>query len=182
MILDKVVVWIGDPDASRCLISVEQWPTPLCLHDKVLVDIVLLLDSIFNEDCMALHIIRNIVHETKVVSSMNSESSVETGMSSKSLAVRLVNSTNHMEMDSVSSDLESLSDIMKLNVIESCNKWVITLGVKEENSTILVLWWIVWATLIFDVSCEKTDFGSHVNEVISVVLDHSKMLELERFI
>jgi len=71
---------------------------------------------------MALHIIRNIVHETKVVSSMNSESSVETGMSSESLAVRLVNSTNHMEMDSVSSDLESLSDIMKLNVIESCNK------------------------------------------------------------
>jgi len=87
MVLNEVVVWIGDPEASWRLVSVEKRPTPLGLHDQVLVDVVLLFNGILNKDCVALDVVGDVLHNSQVVCAMKGEGSVETLMSSEAFAV-----------------------------------------------------------------------------------------------
>lgn len=87
MVLNEIVVWISDPEASWCLVRVQKRPTPLCLHDQVLVDVVLLFNGILNEDCVALDVVANVLHDSQVVRAMQCEGSVETLMSSEAFAV-----------------------------------------------------------------------------------------------
>lgn len=76
-----------------------------------MVNVVLLFHCIFNEDDMTFDVVGNIVYQSHVVSSMKGECPIETRMSAKSFAVRLMNCTNHVEMDSISTDFEGLSDV-----------------------------------------------------------------------
>ena len=87
MVIHKVVVWVSDPEASRGLISVKKRPTTLSLHDKVTLNMVLLFNSIFNENDMTLNIISNIFDESHVMRSMKCECSVESLMSTETFAV-----------------------------------------------------------------------------------------------
>lgn len=125
MVFNKVIVWVGDPETGGCLIRVKQRPTSLCHHDQVALNEVLLLNCIFDKDDMTLDIEGNIVQKTKVMSSMKSESPIEALMCSHTFAVRLVHGTNHVEMHCISSHLECLSNLIHLNVFQSCNQRVI---------------------------------------------------------
>ena len=57
----EVVVWICNPERSRCLVCIEQRPRSLSLHYQVSVDLVVSFDSILDEDVVSLHIINDIV-------------------------------------------------------------------------------------------------------------------------
>ena len=111
VVINKVVVWVCNPETSRSLISVKQRPTSLNFHNKVTLDEVLFFNSIFNEDYMTFDIKSDIVYKSHVMSSVQSESSVETLMCTKTFAVRFVNSTDHVEVNCISSNFESLADI-----------------------------------------------------------------------
>lgn len=62
-IFDEVVVRTSDPVAGWRLIRVEKGPAPLGHNDAVLLDQVLLLDSILNEDDMTFDIVANVVDQ-----------------------------------------------------------------------------------------------------------------------
>jgi hypothetical protein len=77
-----------------------------------------------------------------------------------------------------------LTGISQLNVAETGFKRVITLGVHEDGSTVLVRSRSLWVTSVYNVSGEKCNFSSHVNllTLVSNLLSGSEMLELKRFV
>ena len=116
MVSNENVVRMGDPEASWCLICVKKTPGPLGLDDQIVLDVIVGLNSILNEYSVALHFISNILLQPKVVSSVKSESSVVPLMGSKTFGIRVMDSADHMEMNSVSSDLKGLAHIGQLDV------------------------------------------------------------------
>ena len=60
MVVDEVVVWIGDPEASWGLISVEQAVGSTSIDDQIVLDQVLGLNSILDEDGVTHGLISNI--------------------------------------------------------------------------------------------------------------------------
>lgn len=116
MVSNENVVRMGDPEASWCLICVQKTPGPLGLDDQIVLDVIVGLNSILNEYSVAFHFISNILLKPEVVSSVKSESSVVTLMGSKTFGIRVMDSADHMEMNSVSSDLKGLAHIGQLDV------------------------------------------------------------------
>ena len=116
MVSNEMIIWIGDPKTSWCLISVEPTPRSLGSHYKILFNNVVSLDSIFNEDVMTLNIVNKVLLHSQVAGSMEGQGSIETLMDSVTLDVRVVDISNHVEMDGVPSKLEALSDIEELDI------------------------------------------------------------------
>lgn len=77
MVVSKVVVWIGDPEGGWRLISIEQRPRPLRLHDQVPVYLVVSFDSVLDEDVVSFHVVDHIVSQSQVGRAVESEGSVE---------------------------------------------------------------------------------------------------------
>jgi hypothetical protein len=86
-VLDEVVVWLSDPEASRSLVSVETGPAALDLHNQVAIHVVLLLNGILDKDVVALDLIHIIVHDAHVVRAVESVSTVEACVSGTSLHI-----------------------------------------------------------------------------------------------
>lgn len=126
-ILNKVVVWVGDPETSWSLVSVETGPAALDFHDQVAIQIVLLLNSILNEDIVSFDFVNNIVHNSHVVRAVESVSAVEALVCGTTVHIGLVDSADLMEMNCVPANLESLSNICHLNVGDTADKAVVTL-------------------------------------------------------
>jgi hypothetical protein len=78
MIFNEGIVRLGDPEPCWSLISVQTTPTSLDFHHEILIKIILLLDGVFNENVVTFDFISNVVHDSHVVSSMQSERSIET--------------------------------------------------------------------------------------------------------
>jgi len=116
VVSNKNVVWMGDPEAGWCLICVKKTPRSLGLDNKVVLNVIIGLNGILDEYSVALDFVSNIFLKSKVVSSMKSKSSVVTLMGTKTLCIRVVDGTDHMEMNSVSSNLKGLSNISQLDV------------------------------------------------------------------
>lgn len=76
---------------------------------------------------MSLSVISNVVVKSKVMSSMDCVSSVVRFVSNTVLGIGFVNRSNHMEVDSISSNLEGLTHLSHLNAIKSSNERVVTL-------------------------------------------------------
>jgi hypothetical protein len=116
MIANENVIRVSYPEAARCRICVKKTPRSLSLHNKIVFDIIVSLNCIFNENSMTLDVEGNVIRESKVMCTVNSESSVVTLMSTETFTVRFMNCTNHMEMDSISTNLECLTNIKHFNV------------------------------------------------------------------
>lgn len=93
-----------------------------------------------------------------------------------------MNCTNHVEMNGVATNLERLSNISQLNVLKASHERVVAFRMKEYSSTVLILCGCLWITSELDISGQKCDFCTHINKVVTVPLNHSKMLVLEWFI
>ena len=87
MIIYKIVVRVGDPEASRRLISVKQRPASFSHNDAVVMDQVLLFNSIFNEDYVTLDVVADVVDQAHVMGTVKSERTVETLVRTESFAV-----------------------------------------------------------------------------------------------
>lgn len=70
--------------------------------------------------------------------SMHGDSSVVTLMDGHTFHVRVVDCTNHMEMNGISTKLEGLTDICQLNVREPGCKRIISLRMKEYSCSIFI--------------------------------------------
>jgi len=116
MIVNENITWMSDPEASRSLIGIQKTHRSHSLHDEVIFDVVVGFNSILNEDGMTLNFISNIVFNSQVMSSVKGKQSIVSLMGCQTLSIRVVNCTDHVEMDSISSNFESLSSVMELNL------------------------------------------------------------------
>jgi len=116
MIIEDVVVWMSDPETSRRLICVQQTPGSLDLHDEISFAIVVCLNSILDKEDVTFAFVYNIVGKSQVVSSVHCECSVVTLMNGITMCIRVMNGTNHVEMDGVSSKFECLTYICEFGV------------------------------------------------------------------
>jgi hypothetical protein len=116
MIIEDMVVWMSDPETSRGLICVQQTPGSLYLHDKISFAIVVCLNSILDKEDVTFAFVNNIVCQSQVVSSVHCECSIVTLMNGITVRIRVMNGTNHVEMDSISSKFECLTDISEFGV------------------------------------------------------------------
>lgn len=88
---------------------------------------------------MTLYVIGNVVNQAEVVGAVQREGAIEAAVSTQSLAVRFMNCTNHVEVNSITTNFECLTDIGELNVLEASNERVITLRVQEDRSSVLIV-------------------------------------------
>jgi len=77
VVASEVVVRIGDPETSWSLISVEQTPGSHRLHDKVVMNLVVSLDSVLDENVVALDSVNDVLLKPEVAGSVEREGSVE---------------------------------------------------------------------------------------------------------
>ena len=87
MVSNKYIVGMGDPEASRCLVSVQQTPRPLSLDDQIVFDVIVSFNSIFNEYGVTFHFIGHVVLKSQVMGSMQSKSSVVPLMGTKAFRI-----------------------------------------------------------------------------------------------
>ena len=179
VVLDDVV-WVSDPERGWRLISVEQRPGSLGLHNQVAVDDALGLSGILNEDSVTHVVVCDVLDDVEVVHTVNGDGSVVSLMNGVTLDEGLGDVTNHVEMDGVATEFEGLAHVVELTIEDATDQGLIAWGVQHDVSTVLVHGGSLWVTLILDVTGEQTDFGSHVDGVAaSIFLGSSIMLELE---
>ena len=179
MVSNKMVIWMSDPKSCWRVISVEKTPRSFHDHYEVVCTVVVGLDRILDEEDMAGRLINCVVCKPQVMSSVHGESSVVTLMNSIAVSVGSVDCTNHMEMDSVSSEFERLPHISELGVAQSSGQRVVALRVQEESRSILVRARGFRVSSKSDISREKTYFSSCVNGFIAVFLNHREMFVVE---
>jgi hypothetical protein len=139
MVASENVVRMSDPETSRRLISVEEGPTTLSLNDQVVFNQILGLSSVLNENSVAHSIVGYIVDDLEVVHSMKSNGTIVSLMDGVVPSIGLVNGTDHMEMNRVATQLESLTHICEFNILNLSNDRLISRGVKHDVSTEHVL-------------------------------------------
>lgn len=117
-VVGENIVWVSNPEATWALISVEQTHRLLDLDCQVVVINVLGLCGIFYKESVAHRIKRYIVGHSKVVNSVSCHSAIVSLVNGVASNVGFVDSTDHVEMDWVTTKFESLTHILKLNVLD----------------------------------------------------------------
>jgi hypothetical protein len=87
-----------------------------------------------------------------------------------------------VEVDRVSAHLEGLTNVGQLDVHNLADCCFFAVSVEHNVCSILVLCGSFWITSKLDVSTQKTDFSTHVNEVLSISFSCSIVLIEERTI
>ena len=77
--------------------------------------------SIFNEECVTHGVEGKVIDDPQVVHSMNGHCSVVSVMNRVMSDIRFVHNANHVEVDGVAAELESLTNISQLNILNSSN-------------------------------------------------------------
>lgn len=104
MVSNEDVVLIGDPEASRCGVSVQKTPRSSNLHGQIMVVVVTSFDCILNEECVSLGVVSNIVHDSQVKDVMGCDCSVVGVVDGVSNYIGVRNCSNHVEMDGIPSE------------------------------------------------------------------------------
>ena len=154
MIVDEDVVWVSDPETSGGLVRVQETPRLLGKDCQVTIKVVLCLNCIFNEEGMAHCVISYVMNDSQEADSMNSACSVERLMNCVSLDVGFSDCSDKMEMNGISTKLESLPNIVELNILNSSDDSLTTVSMNHHVSTVLVLKSSFRVSLVNYVPCE----------------------------
>jgi len=76
------------------------------------VVVVISLDSVFNEESMSHSVVGNIIFNCKIVNSVCCDSSIVGVMNSVTNNIRFIDISNHVEVNWVATELESLTYIL----------------------------------------------------------------------
>jgi len=77
MIVNELVVRVGDPETCGGGVSVQKTHTPLRHHDQIVGNVILCLNAVLNENSVALHIVSKVVGDPQELIAMDCECSVE---------------------------------------------------------------------------------------------------------
>jgi len=138
VVVNEVVVWVCDPETTGRSIGVEETPRSLSHRNKVSMNLVVSLNCVLDEDIVTHSVVDDIVSNSEIACTVHGEGSVETGIDGVSNDVGLVHVTDHMEMDGISTQLESLSHVAELNIAQASLERVITDGMEEDSCSVLV--------------------------------------------
>lgn len=153
MIVSELVIGMSDPERSWSLIGVDKGEGGFSLHDQISVNEALGLSSIFNEDSVSHGVESHISDDTEVVNSMDSDGTVVSLVDGIASHVRLVDSSNHVEMKRVASQFEGLTYISEFYILNSANAGFISRRVKHDMSTVLVLGRSLGISSVHNVTC-----------------------------
>ena len=117
MVVSDNVVRVSDPEACWGLVSIEDTPGSLGEDRQIAVEEVLRFNSVFNEEGVTHHIVSHIVKNSQILYSVDGQCSVVRTVEGVSTDIRIHDSSNLMEMNRVSSNLESLSDISEFDIL-----------------------------------------------------------------
>lgn len=112
MVISEDIVRVSDPERSWGGISIQETVRSSGEQSQVMFEEVMSLNGIFNEESMTLSVISHILSNSQVVDTMDGASSVVSLMDSVTLDVGIVDITNQVVMDRVSTKLEGLTDIL----------------------------------------------------------------------
>ena len=84
------------------------------------------LSCIFYEKGVTFGVKDKVVEQAKIVGSMNSEGTIEALVDCQPSSVRSMNSPDHVEMNSVPTHFESLTDICHFNVRQPTDRGIIS--------------------------------------------------------
>ena len=118
MVIVHMIVWISEPDASWCLVRVEERPRSFRHHNQIASDDVFCFYSVFNEYVVTHSIENDIVFNQEFVDAMDGYCSVVTRVDRVAFNVGLINSADHMEVNGVSPNLKGLTHVGELNVCD----------------------------------------------------------------
>ena len=76
MISNEDVVWVGEPEAGGSGVSVQEGEGRLSVDDKVVLNSILCLDTILDEDGVALAVVVNVPDDSEIFDSVESGSSI----------------------------------------------------------------------------------------------------------
>jgi hypothetical protein len=124
-------------------------------------------------------IISYIILDLEIVNSMQCYSTIVSLMDCITPHVGLVNGSNHVEMNGITTELERLTDVCKLNIFYFPHYRFITRRVKHNVSTKHVSCRSFWVTPIDYITSEKSNLTSHVNVGCSKCFNKSKMLVIK---
>ena len=79
-----------------------------------------------------------------------------------------MHSANHMEMNGIRTQNESLTHIEELDAVDSGGCGLIARGVHNDDGAVLVVGRGLRITLVLDVSREKTHLSAHLKEIFIV--------------
>ncbi len=181
MIAHEDVVRVGDPETCWGLVGVEERERLLSLDSKIVLQQVVCLNAILNEERVAHCVIGNVVCHSQVPDMMNCNSSVVSVVDRVSVYIGVVDCANHVEVDGISSKLERLANILKLDVLDSSDQRLVSVRAKHDVSTVLIINGGRRVASEHNVSCKQADLGAHFDEVtVCKSLDAREVLELKR--
>lgn len=183
MVVDEVVVGVGDPEAGRRLVRVQQTPASPCLHDQVLVDVVLRLYGVLDEDRVAHHVVSHVLRESQIVCAVQGEGSIVGLVDSEAFCIRLVDRPYHVKVKRVPTKFEGLSRIGQLDIGEPSCQGVVAGRVQEDVGTVLGCAGRLWVPSEDDIPRKQADLSPHVDKLGAArphLLRRREVLELER--
>ncbi len=93
--------------------------------------------------------------------------------------VRLSHCADQMEVNGVPTELEPLTYIEELDVLDSSNDSLTAVSMNNHVSTVLVDKRSLWISLDENVSCEQPDLSSHFDKLLVEPLNAGVVLGLK---
>lgn len=176
VIVSEDVIWVSDPERSRCLVSVKETVRGSRVYDQVSIDQIFSLCSVFNEDSVSHDVVGHVVLDGQVVNAVQSRSTVVRLVNGVVPNVRFGHCANHMVVDRIATKFERLADIKELAVLDLTDDGFVTRRSHHDMSTVLVERRSFWVASKLDISGEQADLSTHNQRVVTVGLHSSIVL------
>ena len=155
-----------DPEARRSRICVQEREARPRSSHYVVGDVVVRLSAILNKDRVTHCVPVDVPFDSEVLDAVESRAAIVAAHDYVVFYVGFGHFANHMEMDGVLSELESLTNIFKLNVLDPSNDSLVAWGVEHYMGSILFLNRCLRVASVDNVAGHKADFCSHCQDIV----------------
>ena len=136
-IVSPLVVGVHNPETGRVDVRIQQGVGHSCENGKIVLQCVVLLNTILNEEGETLDIEDDIVFNQEVGDIMEGAGSVVGMMDSITPHIAVTNVSRKMEVNGVSSNSEGLTSIEELSVLNSGSNQTLVLvfGTDDDDGS-----------------------------------------------
>ena len=180
MISAQDVIWVGDPEGGRGLISVQKGPRSARVHNQIVLNQLVGFGRIFNENCMAHIQIGNVILDGQVVHAVNCHSTIVGVVNRVVSHIRFSHRSDHVEMNWVATQLERLSAVEEFGVLNAAHRRLIPGRMNHNVRSVLILRRSFRVSLEFQIPRQKSNFCSHFNTFPARGIHSSVMLVNQR--
>lgn len=161
MIVCEKVCRMRDPESCRPQVSFQQRLRLSNLNCKIMVIIVICLNSVLDEERVTHSVVSNVFFDSKIVNTMGGYSSIIWVVNCVTYYVGFVNISYHMEMNRVTAKLKGLTNVLHFDIANVTYTWIISRWGHHNVSSVLVNWGGFGVTSKENISCQKSNLSSH---------------------